>query len=490
MSNVNFLYLSIWEISQELQKGSVTSQKLVSQCFEMIKTYNKSLGAFLNLDKEGAQAAAKASDNRIASGKTLGPLDGVPVGLKDMILTKDMQSTAASKILEGFIPPYEATVSLNLKKNGAVILGKLNQDEFAMGSSNEMSAYAPCRNPWDLQRSPGGSSGGSAVAVAAPLCFGALGTDTGGSIRQPAAFCGVVGIKPTYGRVSRFGVIAYASSLDQVGPLTKDVQSAALMLQAIAGHDERDSTSVDREVPDYASTLQEDITGFKVGIPKEYFAHGLDKSVEQASQNAIDALKKRGAIIEKISLPHTKYAVPTYYIVSSAEASSNLSRYDGIRFGPRKGKSEGLEALYCQTRGELFGTEVKRRIMLGTYVLSAGYYDTYYLRAQKIRRLFASDFAKVFEKVDMILAPTSPTSAFKIGEKVDDPLKMYLNDVFTISANLAGLPGISLNTGFCENGMPIGTQIIGKPFCEAQILNAAYHVEQELPFNKWPKLRK
>lgn len=482
------LRLSIAQIQKKLDGGELSSQDLVRLCFDQIDKHDRDLGCFLRLDKKGALAQAQSSDTRRKDGVTLGPLDGVPIGLKDLILTEGLETTTASKILEGFIPPYDATVTKRLKAGGAIILGKLNQDEFAMGSSNEMSAYGICHNPWDLSKSPGGSSGGSAAAVAAPFCFGTLGTDTGGSIRLPASFCGVVGLKPTYGRVSRFGVIAFASSLDQVGPLTKDVQSNAIMLGAIAGHDERDSTSVRKSVPDYLATLDSDISGIKVGIPKEYFSHGLDQSVEKANQNALAILEKKGAKLVEISLPHNKYAVATYYIVATAEASSNLSRYDGIRYGPRLGGECELRELYEQTRGRLFGAEVKRRIMLGTYVLSAGYYDAYYLRAQKVRRLFAEDFSKAFEKVDVILAPTSPSTAFGIGEKVDDPLKMYLNDIFTIGANLAGLPGMSINTGFCEKSLPIGSQIIAKPFDEARIFNVAYHIEKELDLNRWPKL--
>ena len=488
MRNVNFLCLSISQIQNKLKDKSITSLKLVNLCFDKIGIYDKNLGAFLNLNKENALIEAEASDIRRNNGKLLGSLDGIPIAIKDMILTKDLQTTAASKILKGFIPPYDATVIEKLKKNGAIILGKLNQDEFAMGSSNERSAYRSCHNPWNLKKSPGGSSGGSAVAVAASFCFASLGTDTGGSIRQPAAFCGVVGLKPTYGRVSRFGVIAYASSLDQVGPLTRDVKSSALMLEVISGYDEHDSTSSDKDVPSYSSLLDKDISGLKVGIPKEYFISDLNSSVMLSTKNAIDALKKRGAIIVNISLPHTKYAISAYYIISSSEASSNLARYDGIRFGPRVVDYDNLEDLYSKTRGTFFGSEVKRRIMLGTYVLSAGYYDDYYLKAQKVRRLISLDFNEAFKLVDVILTPTTPTSAFKIGEKINDPLKMYLNDIFTIGVNLSGLPSISLNTGFCEKNMPIGTQIIGKYFDEELILRTAYNIEKELKLNSFPKL--
>lgn len=472
--------LGLFEISNRLQERAVTSRELTSFMLDAIAEKDGRLGAFLALNNEAALKAAEASDERRRDNKILGPLDGVPIALKDMILTKGLQTTAASRVLSNFIPPYEATVSQRLKDAGAVLLGKLNQDEFAMGSSNESSAFKPCMNPWDLARSPGGSSGGSAAAVAAGLAFGTLGTDTGGSIRQPAAFCGITGLKPTYGRVSRYGVVAYASSLDQVGPMSKDVRGCALMLEAIAGRDERDSTSAPVPVPQYSKALGGGLKGMRIGVPKEFFVEGLDEAVRLNVEAAILTLKSLGAEIVEVSLPSTPHAVATYYVVAAAEASSNLSRYDGIRFGPRLGEKDGLRAMYEETRGTLFGSEVKRRIMLGTYVLSSGYYDAYYLRAQKVRRLFRNDFDRAFEKVDAIVCPTTPTTAFKIGEKVENPLQMYLNDIFTISANLAGLPALSMCTGFDADKLPIGTQLIGRPFDEEGLLKLAFELESAL----------
>lgn len=480
MSLDSLLTLGLASVSERLANGDVSSVELTTHMLNRIETKDDALGAYLAVDSAGALAAAAESDKRRVTKKSLSSLDGVPVALKDMILTKGLKTTAGSRVLENFIPPYEATVSLRLKDAGAVVLGKLNQDEFAMGSSNESSAFKPCRNPWDLSRTPGGSSGGSAAAVAASIAFGTLGTDTGGSIRQPAAYCGITGLKPTYGRVSRYGVVAFASSLDQVGPMSKDVKGCAQMLQAIAGHDERDSTSVNNPVDDYTGKLNGKINGLRLGIPREFFVDGMDEEVSKNVRNAVQVLKEQGAQLIDISLPATPHAVATYYVLACAEASSNLSRYDGVRFGPRLGSGEGLRAMYEQTRGQLFGPEVKRRIMLGTYVLNAGYYDAYYLRAQKVRRLFRDDFDKAFESVDAIVCPTTPTTAFKLGDKTADPLQMYLNDIFTISANLAGLPALSLCTGFSKAGLPIGTQLIGRPFEESVILNAAYSLEQEL----------
>jgi aspartyl-tRNA(Asn)/glutamyl-tRNA(Gln) amidotransferase subunit A len=483
MNNVDFLSFSISEIYKKLNKKLITSKELVEMCFKRIKKYNNILGAFLVLDEKNALNAAIASDKRRAKGASIGLLDGIPMGLKDMILADNILTTAASKILDGFISPYDATVVKKLKNHGAIILGKLNQDEFAMGSSNERSAYFIARNPFNLKKTPGGSSGGAAASLAADMCFGALGTDTGGSIRQPASFCGIVGIKPTYGRVSRFGIIAYASSLDQVGSLSRDVESSALILEVISGYDKRDSTSAKKNVPSYSSMLKDSIVGLRVGIPVEYFSYNIDSDVRVSVQNSINILKKQGAILKEVSLPHLKYAVATYCIISSAEASSNLSRYDGIRFGQRYNNKNDLNLVYTKTRGNFFGMEVKRRIILGTYVLSAGFYEDYYLRAQKIRSKFFMDFSNVFQDVDILITPTTPTSAFDLGEKTNNPLEMYLSDVFTISANLAGLPALSLNTGFSKENMPIGTQIIGKLFDEGLILNVAYHIEKELSLN-------
>jgi len=469
-----------------LSEKKISSVELTKNCLEKISSIDQKLGSMLYVDGKKALEDAKASDERRKSQSVLSDIDGIPVTLKDMILTKDMPTTASSRILEGYIPPYDATVVLKLKQAGAVILGKTNQDEFAMGGSNENSSYKPCFNPWDLTRTPGGSSGGSAASVSAEMCFSSLGTDTGGSIRQPAAYCGAVGLKPTYGRVSRFGIIAFASSLDQVGPISKSVTGTAAILSHISGFDINDSTSRNCSVPVFHKELSRNLKGKKIGVPEEYFCDGIDVAVKKSIFSIIDLLKKSGCEIENISLPHTKYAVPTYYIIATAEASSNLSRYDGIRFGPRVGDEKSLLELYERTRGELFGKEVKRRIALGTHVLSAGYYDAYYLRAQKVRRLFANDFKAAFSKVDLIISPTAPTTAFRIGEKIDDPIAMYLNDVYTISANLAGLPAISVPIGFDEANLPIGAQLTGRPFHEQEILNCAFHIEGELNLNLSP----
>lgn len=471
-----------------LQSGNISSLDLTKHCLDRIEKLDPQYGCFLARDADRAVRQAKQSDERRAKKQEKGKLDGIPIALKDMILTKGLETTAGSRILEGFIPCYDATVTTRLVDQGAVLLGKLNQDEFAMGSSNETSAYKPCKNPWDVTRTPGGSSGGSAASVALGMCLGSLGTDTGGSIRQPAAFCGVVGLKPTYGRVSRYGVIAYASSLDQVGPFGTDVESTALLLHAIAGHDPLDSTSANHPVEDYANGLRKPITGLRVGVPKEYMGDGIDADVRTSVEQALQILQRQGAVVQPISLPHTPYAVATYYVIATAEASSNLSRYDGIRYGQRRGEKEGLLALYHQTRGQLFGPEVKRRIMLGAYVLSTGFYDAYYVRAQKVRDLFQQDFTSAFNDVDVILCPTTPTTAFSLGAKVEDPLQMYLNDIFTIGANLAGLPGLSLPTGFSKTHLPIGTQLIGKPFAEQQLLNVASVLEAELSLDLFPKV--
>lgn len=474
--------------ASDLASGAITSEQLTKQCLLQIEKLDGDLSAMLWLNADLAIEQAKKSDLRRQKNQTLGPLDGIPIALKDMILCKGLFCTAASKILEGFIPPYEATVVKKLRAKGAVLIGKTNQDEFAMGSSNENSAYKICKNPWDLKRTPGGSSGGSAAAVSAGMCLGSLGTDTGGSIRLPASYCGLVGLKPSYGRVSRFGIIAFASSLDQVGPFAKTVKDAATLLSTIAGYDPFDSTSVDMPVPDYASCINSDVKGKKIGIPKEYFSAGINQAVKESVTKYIEVLRSLGAELVEISLPHTPYAVATYYIIATAEASSNLSRYDGIRYGPRRSDNTDLLSLYEHTRGELFGTEVKRRIMLGTYVLSAGYYDAYYLRAQKVRRLFAEDFARAFQKVDVIVSPTVPTTAFKIGEKVDDPLAMYLNDIYTISANLAGICGISLPIGCDDAGLPIGMQFMAKSFSEQTLFDIASAVEAAAGFDVRPPI--
>jgi len=408
---------------------------------------------------------------------------GVPIALKDNFLTQGLRTTAASKILGEFLPPYDATTVRKLRGAGAVIVGKTNLDEFAMGSSAENSAFFSTRNPWDLERIPGGSSGGAAAAVASDQCIAALGTDTGGSIRQPAACCGVVGLKPTYGRVSRYGIIAFASSMDQVGPMTKDVRDSAVLLEAIAGHDPADSTSVSRPVPRYSDGLAGDIKGLRVGIPKEFFVAGMQAEVEQSVRRAIGELEKSGAGVEEISLPHTEYAVAVYYIVATAEASSNLARYDGMRYGCRAGAKD-LTETYRISRADGFGAEVKRRIMLGTYVLSAGYYDAYYLKAQRVRTLIRRDFDEAFKRCDVIVTPTAPTTAFNLGAKTQDPLQMYLSDIYTISINLAGMPALSLPCGFDQDCMPIGMQVIGKHFDEATILRLAHHYEQTTEWHK------
>jgi len=436
------------------------------------------VAAYLTLTEEEAYEQARQADDRIARGEGVTELMGIPLALKDILCTKSIRTTCASKILSNFSPPYDATVVAKLRESGAVFLGKANMDEFAMGSSTENSGFNITRNPWDLNRIPGGSSGGSAAAVAADECIASLGSDTGGSIRQPAACCGVVGFKPTYGRVSRFGLVAFASSLDQIGPITKDVTDCAILMNSISGHDTNDSTSVNVTVPDYRKALVNDVKGMKLGIPKEYFVEGMDRDVERAVWEAIKHLEKCGASIKEVSLPHTEYAVATYYIICTAEASSNLARYDGVKYGHRAKGYDGLIDMYANTRAEGFGPEVKRRIMLGTYVLSAGYYDAYYRKAQQVRTLITGDFDRVFKEFDALLTPTSPTPAFMIGEKVKDPLQMYLSDILTIPVNLAGLPGISIPCGFSNGGLPIGLQIIGKHFDEETILRLAYSYEQ------------
>lgn len=480
----------IFDTAKALNSGQITSEQITKNCFKNIHKHDSKIGAMLSTDEDEALSSARASDERRRNNSSLGALDGIPIALKDMILSKGLPCTAASKILEGFMPPYESTVAKKLKEQGAVILGKANMDEFAMGSSNEKSAYKVCKNPWDLERIPGGSSGGSAAALSTGMCLGSLGTDTGGSIRQPAAFCGLVGLKPSYGRVSRFGIIAFASSLDQVGPFGKSVRDSALLLSAIAGYDENDSTCINTPVPDYASKILSDVKGKRIGIPKEYFAQGINPEVRSKVLSTLDLLQKAGAQLIDISLPYTKYAVATYYIIATAEASSNLSRYDGIRFGPRVSDDKDLLSLYEDTRGTLFGDEVKRRIMLGSYVLSAGYYDAYYLRAQKIRRLFANDFTKAFSQVDVIVSPTTPTTAFKINDKINDPISMYLNDIYTISANLAGLCSISLPIGLDSNNLPIGMQFMAKPFAEQTLFDISARVEDMVEFDTTPPLLK
>jgi aspartyl-tRNA(Asn)/glutamyl-tRNA(Gln) amidotransferase subunit A len=469
--------LTLHDASEKLRKREFSSVELTEAVFQRIDRTDGKVRAYLTLAHESALEQAKYADQTLKQGQDASPLLGIPIALKDNFLTRGLRTTCASKILGDFIPPYDATTVQKLRAGGAVITGKTNLDEFAMGSSAENSAFFPTRNPWNLERIPGGSSGGSAAAVTADQCIAALGTDTGGSIRQPAACCGVVGLKPTYGRVSRYGIIAFASSMDQVGPITKDVRDAALLLQAIAGHDPADSTSASRAVPQYTEALVGNVKGLRVGVPKEYFVSGMQPEVEQAVRKAIRELEKHGAMIEDISMPHTEYAVAVYYIVATAEASSNLARYDGMRFGYRA-DAKDLTETYMISRDEGFGAEVKRRIMLGTYVLSAGYYDAYYLKAQRVRTLIKQDFDEAFKHCDVIVTPTAPTTAFKIGEKTQDPLQMYLSDIYTISVNLAGLPALSLPCGFDGDGMPIGLQIIGRYFDESTLLRVAHAYEQ------------
>jgi aspartyl-tRNA(Asn)/glutamyl-tRNA(Gln) amidotransferase subunit A len=480
--------LTLADARAKLAAKEITSVELTEAHLVAAKASDK-LNAYVTLTPDIALEMAAKSDVRIAKGEA-GPLEGLPLGVKDLFCTDGVRTTACSNILDDFTPTYESTVSANLWADGAVMLGKLNNDEFAMGSSNETSRFGPCVNPWkasdgDADLVPGGSSGGSSAAVAAHLALGATATDTGGSIRQPAAFTGTVGMKPTYGRCSRWGVVAFASSLDQAGPITRSVRDAAIMLGSMAGHDEKDTTSVDLEVPDYEAALTGDIRGLKVGIPKEYRVEGMSDEIETLWTQGIDWLKAAGAEIVDVSLPHTKYALPAYYIVAPAEASSNLARYDGVRYGLRV-QGDDITDMYEKTRAEGFGDEVRRRILIGTYVLSAGYYDAYYIKAQKIRTLIAQDFKQAYEKVDILLTPTAPSPAFAIGEKVNDPLSMYLNDVFTVPVNLAGLPGISVPAGLSSNGLPLGLQLIGRTFDEETLLRAAGVLEEAAGFKAEP----
>jgi len=480
---MNYAALTLHEASIRLHRRELSSQELTASVFRRIAETNERVHAYVTLCQDTAFAQAKAADQQLARGEMSSPLLGIPLAVKDNFLTRGVRTTCASKILGNFIPPYDSTTVTKLLQAGAVILGKTNLDEFAMGSSCENSAFFPTCNPWNTDRVPGGSSGGSAAAVAADQCIAAVGTDTGGSIRQPAACCGIVGLKPTYGRISRYGIIAFASSMDQVGPMTKDVQDSALLLEAIAGADPADSTSVDRPVAPYPKLLNGEVHGLRLGIPKEYFVSGMQPEVESAVRQAIRLLENNGATLEEISLPYTEYAIAVYYIVATAEASSNLARYDGMRYGHRA-QAGDLTETYMMSREEGFGTEVKRRIMLGTYALSAGYYDAYYLKAQRVRTLIRRDFEEAFKRCDVIVTPTAPTTAFKIGEKTQDPLQMYLSDIYTISVNLAGLPALSLPCGFDHEGLPIGLQIIGKDFDEVTILCVAHAYEQATEWHK------
>ncbi|MGB9073093.1 MAG: Asp-tRNA(Asn)/Glu-tRNA(Gln) amidotransferase subunit GatA [Terriglobales bacterium] len=469
--------LTIDGVRSAIAEGKTTATALAEEFYTRIKQEDPEIGAFLTLSKDRALDQAARIDKMASEGKPLPPLAGVPVGIKDVMVTRGVRTTAGSKILENFVPPYDSTAVARLEAAGAVVLGKLNCDEFAMGSSNENSAYHPVHNPRDKSRVPGGSSGGSAAAVAAGMAVVTLGSDTGGSIRQPASFCGVVGLKPTYGRVSRYGLIAFASSLDHIGPFAKTVREAALVLRTIAGRDPMDSTSADVPVPDYVAELEKPVQGLKIGIAREYFGEGLDPEVRAAVEAAIQKLAELGCEVVPVSLPHTEYAIPTYYIVATAEASSNLARYDGVRYGYRAPNPRSLSDMYRRSRDGGFGMEVKRRIMLGTYALSAGYYDAYYLKAQKVRTLLTRDFDEAFKKVDVIAAPTSPTPAFRLGEKVNDPLAMYLADIYTVTANLAGIPGISVPCGENHEKLPIGLQLFARHFDEATLLRAAHAYE-------------
>jgi len=474
---------TIAELSRGLATGEYTSEELTRHFLQRIDVLGGALNCLVTVTADEALAQARTADEQRARGEA-GPLTGIPMVHKDIFCTDGVKTTCGSKMLDNFIAPYDATVVRKLKEAGMPMLGKANMDEFAMGSSNETSFYGPVKNPWNTDTVPGGSSGGSAAVVAARLAPFATGTDTGGSIRQPAALCGITGLKPTYGRVSRYGMIAFASSLDQGGPMTRSAEDAALVLNAIAGFDERDSTSVEREVPDYTADLDRPLTGLRIGLPKEYFGEGLNTGVAKVIEAAIDSYRQLGAEVVEVSLPNSELSVPTYYVVAPAECSSNLSRFDGVRFGYRCEAPKDLEDLYKRSRGEGFGAEVKRRIMIGTYALSAGYYDAYYLKAQKMRQLISDDFKQAFEQVDVIMGPTAPDVAFGLGAKSDDPVSMYLSDIYTIATNLAGLPGMSIPAGFV-NDLPVGLQIIGNYFDEARLLNVAHQFQQTTEWHTW-----
>lgn len=486
---MDLLNKNITELKKLLLEKKVKVEEVVKACLEQIKKTEDKINAFITLKKE-EELLQEAREKDKQGPQPKETLWGIPLGIKDVLTTQNLRTTCGSKILENFIPAYDAQVVKKLKKAGAIILGKQNMDEFAMGSSTETSAFGPSKNPWDLNRVPGGSSGGSAASVAARQCFAAIGTDTGGSIRQPAAFCGLVGLKPTYGLVSRFGLIAYGSSFDQAGPLTRSVEDAALILEVIAGHDSKDSTSLEVEIPPYTQKLSKtNLQGITFGLPKEYFKEGLSDEVKESLEQLIENIQKAKAKVKEISLPHTKYSIATYYILVMAEASSNLARFDGVRYGYRNEKAKTLKELYELSRSHGFGEEVQRRIMLGTYVLSAGYYDAYYKKAAQVRRLLHQDFKAAFKECDFILAPVTPTPAFKIGENIDDPLKMYLTDIYTTSLNLVGLPGISLPIGLSKNHLPIGAQLIGPRLSEEKLLNTAYNLEELLPILPYPPLK-
>jgi len=475
--------LTIHEVQDRLKKGETTAVAVTESILGRIKAVDDKVKAYITVTADSAREQAAEADKQLKKNGSA-PLLGIPIAVKDNMCTEGIRTTCASKILGNFIPPYDATVVRRLKQAGSIICGKPNMDEFAMGSSTENSGYFVTKNPWDLERIPGGSSGGSAAAVAAGECIASLGSDTGGSIRQPAACCGVVGLKPTYGRVSRYGLVAFASSLDQIGPLTKDVTDAAIIMNVIAGHDPRDSTSANIAVPDFTRALTKDVKGLTIGIPREYFIEGMDPAVDGAVREAVKTLERLGAKVVEVSLPHTSYAVATYYILATSEASSNLARYDGVKYGVRAEGAKDLLDMYMRSRSQGFGPEVKRRIMLGTYALSAGYYDAYYKKGQQVRTLIKRDFDEAFKTVDIIATPTAPTAAFKIGEKSADPLQMYLSDIFTISVNLAGIPGISIPCGFTKNELPIGLQLLGRHFDEETILRASFAYEQATEWHK------
>ena len=486
---MSILDLTALELGKKIKAGEITSLQATEAVIKQIKAVEEQVHSYVTLDEEGAMKRAKEVQAQIEAGTLTGPLAGVPAAIKDNMCTKDMRTTCSSKILENFVPTYTAEAVLNLEKAGAVILGKTNMDEFAMGSTTETSAYGVTRNPWNTEHVPGGSSGGSCAAVAANECFYALGSDTGGSIRQPSSFCGVTGIKPTYGTVSRYGLIAYGSSLDQIGPVAKDVSDCAAILEAISSHDLKDSTSMARTDCDFTSALKDDVKGMKIGIPSSYFGEGLDEEVKAAILKAADILKEKGAIVETFDLGLVDYAIPAYYVIASAEASSNLSRFDGVKYGYRTKEYEGLHNMYKKTRSEGFGPEVKRRIMLGSFVLSSGYYDAYYLKALRTKALIKKEFDKAFAKYDLILAPASPDTAPKLGASLSDPLKMYLGDIYTISVNLAGLPGMTVPCGMDSKGLPIGMQLIGDCFKEKNIIRAGYAFECTRKY-EMPKLAK
>ena len=468
---------TIAQAKHQLLEKKYSAVELLDAVYKRIDAVDNQVQAYVHLTRDIARQQAEAADKKLAAGEDA-PLLGIPIALKDLICMKDTRTTCASRILENFVSPYDATVVQRLKAAGAVLIGKTNMDEFAMGSSNENSWFHTTKNPWDLNRVPGGSSGGSGAAVAANECMGALGSDTGGSIRQPAAFCGITGLKPTYGRVSRFGLVAFASSFDQIGPMTKTAEDAAVLMNVIGGHDPMDSTSANVPLPDFTATLSNDVKGLKIGIPKEYFEKGLDANVEKAVQEGIKTLESMGMQAVEVSLPHTEYAVATYYILACAEASANLSRYDGVKYGYRSEHADNLMDMYTNTREEGFGEEVKRRILLGTFVLSSGYYDAYYLKGQKARTLIKQDFEEAYKKCDLMVSPIAPVPAFKLGEKLDDPLQMYLSDIFTISANLAGIPAMSIPCGQSQDHLPIGLQLMGNYFDEATLLNVAHQYQQ------------